>query len=214
MKLIGLWTPERDATLLQLADEAVNAKEIAKRIADIDTIMTPKAVLKRLDQLGARIRKKGSYWTRARETLLRELWTQEPRLSLKDITEAFGGDVDVQAVSRRAGVIGLPSRYSTVEVRHERERQAAAPAPVDVCEVDDEAQPASRKPAPRLELPRETPCPYYNPLEKEGACGVMVDRTPDENGERGPAYCPRHLGIVAVPLSRGSIGTVPRRRCA
>jgi hypothetical protein len=216
MKLIGLWTPERDAMLLQLADEAVNAKEIARRIADMDTIMTPKAVLKRLDQLGVRIRKKGSYWTWANEARLRALWTQEPRLSLKQIVDAFNGDVDVQAVSRRAGLIGLPSRYSTVEVRHEQERQAA-PAIVEGPDDSDVAcNPAelSRQPAPRPAPPRFTPCPYYDPREKPGACGEMVDRTPHENGERGSAYCARHLAIVAVPLSRGTIGTVSRRDCA
>lgn len=213
MKLNGLWTPERDAMLLQLADEAVSAKEIARRIADIDTIMTPKAVLRRLEQLGTKIRRKGSYWTRANEALLRQLWTQEPRLSLKEITAAFGGDVDVQAVSRRAGMMGLPSRYASVEVRHLEERQAAATAPVAEPQEDDGARlrrPAAHIPAPQPEMPRFTPCPYYNPMEKEGACGEMVDRTPDENGERGPAYCARHLGIVAVPLSRGTIGTLSR----
>lgn len=213
MKLNGLWTPERDAMLLQLADEAVSAKEIARRIADIDTIMTPKAVMRRLSQLGARIRKKGSYWNRERETLLAKLWTQEPRLSLKEIAAAFGDGIDGQAVSRRAGVIGLPSRYASVETRHVAERQAVAIAPVVEPEEDDGARlrrPAAHVPAPKPERPRFTPCPYYNPMEKAGPCGVMVDRMPGENGARGPAYCDRHLGKVAIPLSRGTLGALPR----
>lgn len=197
------WDVQSDRRLVELADEGVAAGRIAAMVSTADNIATAASVRRRCAVLGITIQRAG-VWTPALDARLVELWGREPKLTLKELTRWIGAGVDFQAVSRRAGVLGLPSRYASVEARPQRAATARAlefRSPVE----GGKLHASLTTPKPRVKIaPDETPCPYIEP-ETGLACGVVVDRRPDGNGVKPSQYCACHRPRV-LPLSRGLMG--------
>lgn len=202
------WDLASDRKLAELAAEGVSPGRIADIVSTADNVATVAAVRRRCAVLGIRIARTG-VWTPGLDARLIALWKAEPKLSLRAIVQELDAGVDHQAVSRRAGVLGLPSRYASVEAREERAVSEKALAIRSPIEGGGRFHHALTTPKPRIRRePLETPCPFIEPTGKQ--CCAPVDRRPDRNGVRPSQYCAAHRPRV-LPLSRGSflgLGTV------
>lgn len=189
--------------------EGVSASAIAAQLSDESVTIAPDAVLSRCIHIGIRIRRR--FWTPSRDQRLCELWAVMPRMKLDDVAAAIG-NVTTSSVSYRAGQLKLPPRYSSVEVRHAKIEQRAPP-PNRNAEFrspfpGESPHLAVMRPAKRrVTAPLETPCPYYNPLEKPDCCGVIVNRRCKPNGVKPGPYCARHEPLT-LPLPRGTLGVL------
>lgn len=193
-----LWTAQRDDRLCRLAAEGESPDTIAAALWDAETVITAKAVEARCVVLGITIRR--GFWTPSREARLRELWMRQPALTISQITARLGTGMTDAAISRKARLLGLPSRRG--------ERRALAPRRRRSRADEFRAPEAGSAVTPRARVVAAdfTPCPFYDGKVKGQACGAMVDRRVNKLGVKPGPYCACHAPRV-LPLSKGSIGT-------
>lgn len=200
------WTDKREARVMYLWRAGHTEAEIAKAMSTADYAVTVGAVEKRIQILRALQREQDAWWTAERLATLRKLWADSATLS--EIRLALGNSRTNSCISQKAHRIGLPPR----KIHAPKPPRIPAPRPV----VDGRARTRTyaglspseaERPAPRKTAKSAvmSPCPYYDPREKEGRCNEPVDRTPDAAGNVPPPYCKRHLPRV-IPQGASFLG--------
>lgn len=201
------WTYDHEQTLRRWHGEGMTLSAI---VSKFDGRVSYDSVSERARKLGLVFAGglRPRFWNPERDLRLCELWQQEkPVLSLREISDAFGGEVQPSTISYRAGQLKLPRRYGRPRGKaapeHSKNATFRSPFPGE--------NPSRGAETPKLRIVpfvRFQPCPFYHPMEG-GACTETVDRKPRADGTLPSQYCAKHQHRI-YPIPKGSLGFIRR----